>query len=499
MNLSYPMSLGGLRIFRTLILFLALGGWSHAQFPSILIQPDIRVFTVLGALRAAGFDEGSLSLHPAGLPIAREFQNLPDGLKVRLKEFYDSHRRGENPQQGLTKYISLAFVIDGPPEFKPLLAAGRMPPDAESVAGLTSLLGEFYSTARVESVWSRHKHLHDRAVLDYRPLINQMILTTDGYLRMRSGAYRGRELVLVPDYLVPPNTFNARTYQSSYYFLFSPSKSLKISEIRHQYLHFLLDPFAARYPLPVEERKTLAEMMLFGSENPERAPGGVQEMVTESLVKAVEMRLDRLPEEEAEVSLNEAVRSGALLCRHFFRALQRFEQEFEGFQLYYRTLLSGLDISEVWAGQQAAASSAPRETASAERPTETERLLRQAKSSLGSDRLERAEELFTLVLDRHDSRKGEALYGLGIVAVSRGDKDAARDYFGRAVASESCPDSVKVWAYIYLGRIFDLDDNREEAILQYRAAVALGDDTRNAQAVAGSGLAEPFQPSPAAP
>ena len=145
-----------------------------------------------------------------------------------------------------------------------------------------------------------------------------MILTTDGYLRMRSGVYRGRQLVLVPDYLVPPNTFNARTYQSSYYFLFSPSKSPKISEIRHQYLHFLLDPFAARYPLPVEERKTLAEMMLFGSENPEPAPGGLQEMVTESLVKAVEMRLDRLPEEEAEVSLNEAVRSGALLCRHFF-------------------------------------------------------------------------------------------------------------------------------------------------------------------------------------
>ena len=141
MNLPYPMPAGGLRIFWILILFLALGGWSHAQFPSILIHPDIRVFTVLGALRAAGFDEGSLSLHPAGLPIAREFQDLPDGLKVRLKEFYDFHRRGENPQQALTKYISLAFVIDGPPEFKPLLAAGQMPPDAESVAGIDESAG----------------------------------------------------------------------------------------------------------------------------------------------------------------------------------------------------------------------------------------------------------------------------------------------------------------------------------------------------------------------
>ena len=108
--------------------------------------------------------------------------------------------------------------------------------------------------------------------------------------------------------------------------------------------------------------------------------------------------------------------------------------------------------------------------------------------------MERAAELFNLVLDRHDSRNGEALYGLGIVAVSRGDKNAARDYFGRTVASETCPDSVKVWAYIYLGRLFDLDDDREEAILQYRAAVSLGDDTRGAQAIARSGLLEPFEP-----
>ena len=493
-SLPSPVLSDGIRVFGILILMLAPSARGQTQIPSILIQPDIRVFTVLGALRAAGFDEGSLLLHPAGLPIAREFRNLPGDLKARLKNFYDSHRRGEDPQRELTQYISLAFVIDGPPDFRPLLSPGQMPPDASAVVELTSLLGEFYAQARVESVWSRYKHLHDRAVLDYRPSINRMIMTTEGYLRMRSGVYRGRQLVLVPDYLVPPNTFNARTYQSSYYFLFSPSKSPKISEIRHQFLHFLLDPFAARYPLPVEQRKTLSEIMLAGSEHPESAGQGVQEMVTESLIKAVEMRLDRLAEEEAEASLNEAVRSGALLCPHFFAALQRFEKEFEGFQLYYRTLLSGVDVAEVWTARQEAVSSTPAETAPLSRPTEVERLIRQAKASLGSDDLERAAELFNLVLDRHGPRNGEALYGLGIVAVSRGDKNAARDYFGRTVASETCPDSVKVWAYIYLGRLFDLEDDREEAILQYRAAVALGDDTRGAQAVARSGLLEPFQP-----
>ena len=73
-SLPSPMFAGGVRIFGMLILLLASGFRGQAQIPSILIQPDIRVFTVLGALRAAGFDEGSLLLHPAGLPIAREFR-----------------------------------------------------------------------------------------------------------------------------------------------------------------------------------------------------------------------------------------------------------------------------------------------------------------------------------------------------------------------------------------------------------------------------------------
>ncbi len=499
MNFPSLISAGFFRLLGMLILVLTFCRSSPAQIPSILIQPDIRVFTVLGALRAAGFDEGFLSVHPEGLPIAREFQKLPSGLKARLRDFYESHRQGNSSQQELTQYISLAFVIDGPPEFKPLLSGEQMPPDAWSVAGFTSLLGEFYSTARVEAIWSRYKHLHERAVLDYRPLINQMIMKTGGYLRMRLGAYHGRHLVLVPDYLVPPQTFNARTYQSSYYFLFGPSKPPKTSEIRHQYLHFLLDPFPARYPLPAEQSEALGEIMLVESQAPERIKGNLQEMVTESLIKAVEMRLDRFSEQEAEASLNEAIRSGALLARYFFTALQRFEREIEGFQVYYRTLLSELDVSEVRAAQQVALSSAPRFPSTPPPPTEVERLLRQAKSSLGGDQLARAVELFNLVLNRHDPDNGEAFYGLGIVAINRRDKESARDFFGRSLASETCPASVKVWAHIYLGRLYDLEDNREEALVQYQAAVALGDDTGGAQAMAQRGLEEPFNPTPATP
>ena len=213
-------------------------------------------------------------------------------------------------------------------------------------------------------------------------------MTTEGYLRMRSGVYRGRQLVLVPDYLVPRNTFNARTYQSSYYFLFSPSTSPKISEIRHQFLHFLLDPFAARYPLPVEQRKALTEIMRAGSEHAESAVQGVQEMVTESLIKAVEMRLDRLEREEAEASLNEAVRSGALLCPPIFslpcNGSRRNSKDFNSTTERYSR-----ESTSPRCGQPGKRLSVrlPRRRRRPERLTEVERLIRQAGSQPGKRRV----------------------------------------------------------------------------------------------------------------
>ena len=52
--------------------------------------------------------------------------------------------------------------------------------------------------------------------------------------------------------------------------------------------------------------------------------------------------------------------------------------------------------------------------------------------------------------------------------------------------------SIKVWAHIYLARLHDLEGDRDRALKEYRAAVDIGDNTRNAQDVAQRGLNKPF-------
>ena len=49
---------------------------------------------------------------------------------------------------------------------------------------------------------------------------------------------------------------------------------------------------------------------------------------------------------------------------------------------------------------------------------------------------------------------------------------------------------MKVWSYIYLGRISDLECNRDKAVEYYQQAVKVGDNSQDALAAASRGRAE---------
>ncbi|MCI0423768.1 MAG: hypothetical protein L0387_41080 [Acidobacteria bacterium] len=477
-----------------LVWLLLLGFRPLAQNASIQIQPDIRVFAVLAALQEAGLETGEAAqAHPSRAAISREFQGLPAGLRERLQKFYQSHMEGKEPEHQAAKYISLALLTEGPPDFKLVLSANQLPPDAFSVRAFLDLVKEFYVTAKVEAVWSRHRARYDQAVVEYRPTINQIILLTDGYLRIASGSFLDRQLLIIPEFLAPPNAFNARTYRDSYYLVFGPSGKLASDEFRHQYLHFLLDPYALRFTLAREKRMAL-QKFIETALNIDDSYRDLQFVVTESLIRAVELRMKKVNEAEAAIELDAAIRGGAVLARQFYRELQTFEMSPEGIRIFYPTMVKNIEIEPVQTAFAEAQKNAPAPQKKSE-PKElsaVEKLLRQANMHLAGNNLEAAAEQFQQVLDGHDAENGEALYGLGVVASIKNKRDIAAGYFSKAVQSASTAKSVKVWAHIYLGRIFDVEQKRNDALQQYQSAVALGDNTRNAQEAAQRGLREPF-------
>jgi hypothetical protein len=471
--------------------WLVVSPFAFAQNPSVVIQPDIRVFAVMSGLHLAGWNPGNLKPNPARTSILQDLQNVPPDLKARLTKFYEDHLDGKKAESQLSKYISLALFSEGPPDFKLSLDASKLPPDVMPIAEFLTLIQELYTAAKLEIVWSTNREFYDLAVATYRPLISEIILKTDGYLRIVSGSFLDRRLLIIPEYLIPQNNFDARTYREIYYLVFGPSEKPAMDELRHQYLHFILDPFPMRFLLPKETRSAL--LVLAGKlpdiEDPYREDQ--QFLVTESLIRAIELRINKVPEPKLTAELDASIRSGALLTRHFYTSLQLFESSPEGIRIFYPGMIKGIRMEKIEA-EFAQAPKTPVEKKP--EPSALELQLKSANEQLANGVIENAAEQFQKILDTADANNGEALYGLGVVAAMQSKRDQAKDYFLKALQSPSSDSATKVWSHIFLGRMEDLELNRSGAIEHYQAAIQLGDNSRNAQVVAQKGLKEPFSP-----
>jgi tetratricopeptide (TPR) repeat protein len=69
----------------------------------------------------------------------------------------------------------------------------------------------------------------------------------------------------------------------------------------------------------------------------------------------------------------------------------------------------------------------------------------------------------------------------------------ARNYFEQALGVAHEP-KVVAWSHIYLGRIFDLQEERAEALDHYRAALTASAQLPEVKAAAERGIQQPYEP-----
>jgi tetratricopeptide (TPR) repeat protein len=130
-----------------------------------------------------------------------------------------------------------------------------------------------------------------------------------------------------------------------------------------------------------------------------------------------------------------------------------------------------------------------------------ERLLNIAEQKLATGDREGAQKLANQVLQHNHGgdQPGHAVFILARIATLAGNMEEARVSFEQAV--QTVHDSrILAWSHIYLGRIFDIQQNRDAAVGHYRAALAAGDPAADTKAAAERGLLGPYQPGrPAKP
>jgi tetratricopeptide (TPR) repeat protein len=295
-----------------------------------------------------------------------------------------------------------------------------------------------------------------------------------------------------------PGQANARNYGSDYYVVISPGtgSGLKMDQIRHTYLHYLLDPLALKYPASMEQLKPLLGSVK-GAPMDESFKTDVSLLATECLIRAVEARMigsSRTPETERQQLVERSVEQGFILTPYFYQALVRFEKSPAGLRIAYGELIGGIDVrkEQKSAAQIKFASKADQELLHLSRPTEA-KLLITAEQRLSSGDSEAARKLAQQALDEKREDPGRALFILAQVATMNRDMQGARNYFQQALDIAREP-KVVAWSHIYLGRIFDLEEDRAAALDHYRAALSTGGSLPEAKAAAEHGIEQPYEP-----
>jgi len=165
------------------------------------------------------------------------------------------------------------------------------------------------------------------------------VLQVNAYLRQQTSGARGRSFQIYIELLAAPNQIQTRSYGYEYTIVITPSQELRTFDVRHAYLHYLLDPLSTRYQEILQRKQGLADHAQRAHALADSFKDDFLLLVTESLIKAVEARLDHKPE-----GVQAALREGYILTPYFAEHLPAYEKQEQSMAFYYPDLVGAIDV-----------------------------------------------------------------------------------------------------------------------------------------------------------
>jgi len=468
--------------------------------PKVELDTNEALFSVLTAINVCGYDEDLNAADGLRIQIRKEaLQNLQKDDAAReagqaLCEYYQAHRKPE-ASKTLSQYVSLALFLGPAPAFTAKLKEAELPPDVRPLLGFIPVLQPFYEKAQLHDIWERHREAYSALTARYHEPVAKMLFDTEVYLKLPSAGFLGRGFTVFVDPMGGSGETNARVYNTDYFVVLSPGNNtaLKMDQIRHTYLHYLLDPLSLKYPATMKRLEPLL-VSVKSAPMDDSFKSDTSLLVTECLIRAVEARTAKATASQREEAVDGSVQQGFILTRYFYDALQKFEKDPAGLRSAYVELVGNIDVGreQKRASQVKFAAAADPELLHVGRAPQ-EKLLREAEQKLSAGDANSAQKLAQRVLDEKSEDQGRALFILAEVATANRDIQNARAYFQRALEVADEP-KVVAWSHIYLGRIFDLQEDRQAAMEHYRAALIASAALPEAKAAAERGLAAPYEP-----
>jgi len=477
----------------------------------INVEANPQIFSVMCALDAAGFglDQSTLGEMPQRLALRASLAKMNGPAAVAVREFYRQHELAD-PAQVLSRYISLALVVGPPPDFKFQGDQQSLPPDVLGIQGFQPLLVNFYQAAQLDVRWKEIEPEYEPSMEPYRSALAQIVTTSDAYLREIVKS-TGSTFTVYVEPLVG-SRINFRNYGANYEIVVGRKNDASLRAIQYSFLHFMLDPLVLRDQAAIQKKSALLQIAARAPELPTEYQSDFISFFDECLVRAVDMRVRNVPSNQMETELAKDDASGFILVRPLVAELKTFEKAEPAMSYYFPDIVNGIDVAaEQQALQNVKFASGPSSQAEElsfsqnARATELDHLLAEGDREIAQQNAAAAARTFEQVVAKYpDDSRG--LYGLAIASVLSGKAGRAKELFEKVVASSKTPASngasasapqnseILAWSYVYLGRINDLEGDRETALTEYRAAQAVDGAPEAARIAAANGVEAPYAP-----
>ena len=523
---------------------------ARAELRKDLARLDPQVKAKLAAYyqrhRLAGMEEtadaaryAALSVmmtEPPGFTVYQSTERvIPDDLQPLLE------KEGEDLKEGFVSLVREFYVKSGIRELIPkYMAIG----EAYAAAYRTPVGMVIYDVLD-------YFHTKPQTVINMRPLV-----VTTGEINGKKQKEtvitrtRTRQVFVVPDPLAPLDTSTvrgdilnqkddllARKIGDDYIVIVGLSRTQNTDSVRQALIRFVIDPMVERHlKASLEYKDQISKIVASVPTAAKQYANSVYLVIRESLAQATEARLRRInamatrgtySEDDAVFDLAQAYLRGAVLSFHFYDSLVGLEKVGIGMEDFFDHMIANTKFEREAGrtGEFQAVVSRVSERRSKSPRTSSEGAAAEAvigamaAKILKSDDLIRqkrfadARSLLDEVLSI-EPNNARALYGMAQVVTqtasaaeldSRADEndkiqmqhdrlERAIKFYRRAIenASKDSERWLIQWSHVFLGRVYDFQEFRADAIVEYEKAIAMGEVPNGAYKEALEGKQRPY-------
>jgi tetratricopeptide (TPR) repeat protein len=501
---------------------------------AVTLETSEPLFQMAAALNACGYDVDLDRSAPVRAEVRTDMnaalQQSEDARKSRdaLCEYIAQHQLSDRGL-GVSQYVSLALYLSPAPELTPNVDETELPPQAAQVVNILPLLRTFAEQVDLHFIWIHHHAEYEALQARVHDPMTKMILGTNIYLHQPVSSYDGRRFLVLLEPMLSPALTNARIYGSDYIIVMSPDNSagdpVRMNEIRHIYLHYVVEPMVysrgqameriqpvlrgvADAPIEFSYKSDAvaliteclikaieARMYVIDSPAPQKPKGAVGRAETEQYLaeRATYDRATALARQR-QVDIDES--QGWVLTGYFYQTLGVMEHNGDGLRDEIAPMIYGMDVDrerkhaeQLVFVKEAPADPLSRGAVRAHKPEGLELAeLDLAKGNIGD-----AADIADKAMQDPKSDHGQAQYLLARLDLMQGNAKDAKEGFEKTLTLTKDPRTL-AWTHIYLGRLYDTmaTPDREHAVAEYQAALEMRDGRPDTRQAAEAGLKKPF-------